>query len=116
LRELAPQATTIGFFLNPAYLGSASQLSDMQEAVRTLNLQVHILQASTDREIESASGAVAAQGIQALAVAGDRATGAHDSGRSVMANKDIIIGRVINITGMIGVLAGTVLFSLSRLY
>src|SRR5207247_11362271 len=34
-----------------------------------------------------------------------------DSGRSVMANKDIIIGRVINITGMLGVLAGTVLFT-----
>ena len=28
-----------------------------------------------------------------------------------MANKDIIIGRVINITGMVGVLAGTVLFT-----
>jgi hypothetical protein len=28
-----------------------------------------------------------------------------------MANKDIIIGRVINITGMIGVLAGIVLFT-----
>jgi ABC-type uncharacterized transport system substrate-binding protein len=70
LRELVPQATTIGVLLNPA-LGSASQLSDVQEAVRTLNLQVHILQASTDREIESAFEAVAAQGIQALAVAGD---------------------------------------------
>jgi hypothetical protein len=32
-------------------------------------------------------------------------------GGSVMANKDIIIGHVINITGMIGVLAGTVLFT-----
>src|SRR5215471_11656615 len=54
LRELVPQATTIGVLLNPAYLaylGSASQLSD---AVRPLNLQVHILRASTDREIESA--------------------------------------------------------------
>ena len=30
-----------------------------------------------------------------------------------MANKDINIGRVINITGMIGVLAGTVLFTLA---
>src|SRR5262249_31051426 len=66
-----PQATTIGVLLNPAYLGSASQLSDVQEAVRTLNLQVHILRASTDREIESAFEAVAAQGIQALAVAAD---------------------------------------------
>jgi putative ABC transport system substrate-binding protein len=71
LRELVPQATTIGVLLNPARLGSVSQLSDVQEAVRTLNLQVHILRASTDREIESAFEAVAAQGIQALAVAGD---------------------------------------------
>jgi hypothetical protein len=28
-----------------------------------------------------------------------------------MADKDIIIGRVINVTGMIGVSAGTVLFA-----
>ena len=28
-----------------------------------------------------------------------------------MANKNIIIGRVINVTGMIGVLAGIVLFT-----
>jgi hypothetical protein len=28
-----------------------------------------------------------------------------------MADKNIIIGRVINVTGMIGVLAGTVLFT-----
>jgi hypothetical protein len=28
-----------------------------------------------------------------------------------MAKKDIIIGRVINVTGMVGVLAGTVLFT-----
>jgi hypothetical protein len=33
-----------------------------------------------------------------------------DGRRSAMADKDIIIGRVINVTGMIGVLAGTVLF------
>jgi putative tryptophan/tyrosine transport system substrate-binding protein len=71
LRELVPQATTIGVLLNPAYSGSASQLSDVQEAARTLNLQVHILQASTDREIESAFEAVAARGIQALMVAAD---------------------------------------------
>jgi putative ABC transport system substrate-binding protein len=71
LHELVPQATTIGVLLNPAYSGSAGQLSDVQEVARTVNLQVHILRASTDREIKSAFEAVAAQGIQALAVAGD---------------------------------------------
>src|SRR5215470_9251286 len=71
LRELVPQATTIGVLLNPGRPGSASQLSDVQEAVRPLNLQVHILRASTDREIDSAFETIAPQGIQALAVAGD---------------------------------------------
>jgi putative ABC transport system substrate-binding protein len=63
LRELVPQATTIGFLLNPAYQSSASQLSAVQEAARALNLQVHILQASTDHEIEAAFETVAPQGI-----------------------------------------------------
>jgi hypothetical protein len=34
-----------------------------------------------------------------------------NGGGSVMADKDIIIGRVINVTGMIGVLAGIILFA-----
>src|SRR5262249_18639007 len=71
LRELVPQATTIGFLLTPGYPQSASQLSDVQEAARTLNLQIHILRAGTDRKIESAFETVAPQGIQALAVAAD---------------------------------------------
>ena len=71
LHELVPQATTIGFLLDPGYSQSASQLSDVREAARTLNLQVDILQASTDREIEAAFEKVAPQSIQALAVAAD---------------------------------------------
>src|SRR5258706_3656184 len=37
LRELVPQATTIGVLLNPARSGSASQLTEVQQAVRMLN-------------------------------------------------------------------------------
>jgi putative ABC transport system substrate-binding protein len=59
LRELVPQATTVGFLLNPSLPQSGSQISDVQEAARTLNLQVHILRAGTDREIESAFESVA---------------------------------------------------------
>jgi hypothetical protein len=32
-------------------------------------------------------------------------------GRSIMTDRDIIIGRLINVTGMIGVVAGLVLFT-----
>jgi hypothetical protein len=34
-----------------------------------------------------------------------------DVGRSAMADRDIIIGRIINVTGMIGVSAGIILFT-----
>jgi putative tryptophan/tyrosine transport system substrate-binding protein len=71
LHELVPQATTVGFLLNPTLPQSGSQISDVEEAARTLNLQVHILRASADREIESAFESVAPQNIQALAVAAD---------------------------------------------
>jgi putative ABC transport system substrate-binding protein len=71
LRELVPQATTMGFLLNPTLPQSGSQLSDIQEAARTLNLQIHVLRASTDHEIDSAFETVAPQRIQALAVAAD---------------------------------------------
>jgi putative tryptophan/tyrosine transport system substrate-binding protein len=43
----------------------------VQEAARTINLQVQVLRASTDREIDSAFETIAAQHIQALAVAAD---------------------------------------------
>jgi putative tryptophan/tyrosine transport system substrate-binding protein len=71
LRELVPQATTIGFLLNPDLPQAASSLNDVQEAARTINLQVQVLRASTDREIDSAFETIAAQHIQALAVAAD---------------------------------------------
>jgi putative ABC transport system substrate-binding protein len=66
-----PQATTIGFLLNPELPQAASSLNDVHEAARTIDLQVLALRASTDREIDSAFETIAAQHIQALAVAAD---------------------------------------------
>ena len=71
LRELVPQATTIGVLLNPNLPQSGSQLSDVQEAARTINLQIRVLRASTDREIELAFETIATQRIRALAVTAD---------------------------------------------
>jgi putative ABC transport system substrate-binding protein len=66
-----PTVKTIGFLLNPNLPQSGSQLSDVQEAARAINLQIHILRAGTDREIDSAFETVAQQRIPALAVAAD---------------------------------------------
>jgi hypothetical protein len=71
LNQLLPQVTTIGFLLNPKLPQAESQASDVQEAARALNLQVHILRASTDHEIDSTFETIALQRIQALAVGAD---------------------------------------------
>jgi putative ABC transport system substrate-binding protein len=71
LHDLVPQAATIGVLLNPASSTAANQLSDLQEAARTIGLQLHVLRASTDGEIDAAFESVAQNRIPALAMAGD---------------------------------------------
>jgi putative ABC transport system substrate-binding protein len=71
LRDLVPRAATIGFLMNPSFTHAESQLRDMQEAVRALALQIHVLRASTDSEIDSAFESIAQQRIPALAVGSD---------------------------------------------
>jgi putative ABC transport system substrate-binding protein len=69
LRELVPQAVTIGFLLNPNFPSAESQSKDVQEAARAIGLQIHVLRANTDREIEAAFEIIAQHRIAALAVA-----------------------------------------------
>jgi putative ABC transport system substrate-binding protein len=74
LRELVPQAYIFGVLLNPNNPPAAIQLRDLQEAARTLALQLHVSRASTDREIDAAFEAVAQPPTYrsaALAVADD---------------------------------------------
>jgi putative tryptophan/tyrosine transport system substrate-binding protein len=71
LRELVPQAATIGILLNPTWPLAVSQLRDMQEAAHSVGVQIHILRASSDREIDTAFESASQQRIAALVVAGD---------------------------------------------
>ncbi|MBR1142960.1 ABC transporter substrate-binding protein [Bradyrhizobium sp. AUGA SZCCT0431] len=71
LRELVPGAETIGVLLNPNYPQFESQLRDVQEAARAIDLQIHVLRASADREIDAAFETVAQRRIPALSVAAD---------------------------------------------
>jgi ABC-type uncharacterized transport system substrate-binding protein len=66
LRELAPEATIIGVLLNPNVEDFRFRLADVQEAARTIGLQIHVLRASTETEIDSAF--VALRGIRAGAL------------------------------------------------
>jgi putative tryptophan/tyrosine transport system substrate-binding protein len=55
LHEIVPKATIIALLVNPTNPPLAETLSrDAQAAARTLGLQIHVLQASTEREIDEA--------------------------------------------------------------
>ena len=54
LHSLVRAATTIAVLVNPANRSAEIQVRDMQAAARTLGLELHILQASTEREIDAA--------------------------------------------------------------
>jgi ABC-type uncharacterized transport system substrate-binding protein len=71
LRELVPQATTLGFLQNPDFPTAAVQLRNIQEATRTLGLELDILRAGTDREIDAAFQSVAQLRLSALLLAPD---------------------------------------------
>ena len=55
MHELVPTATTIAVLLNPSYPSAETELKDMQAAARTLGLQVPLLRASNEREIDEPS-------------------------------------------------------------
>jgi putative tryptophan/tyrosine transport system substrate-binding protein len=71
LHELVSQAATIGVLLNPNFPSFEGQLRDVQEAARAVAVQIHVLRASTDGEIEVAFETVAQERVAALAVAAD---------------------------------------------
>jgi putative tryptophan/tyrosine transport system substrate-binding protein len=72
LHELVSQAAAIGMIVNPADRGSAAkQTRDLQEAARTIGLPIHVLQASTDSEIDAAFESVAQGRIAALIIGVD---------------------------------------------
>jgi putative tryptophan/tyrosine transport system substrate-binding protein len=71
LHEIVPKAATLGFLVNPSYPGATSQLRDMKEAARTIGLQLDVLNADTDPEIDWAFEAIARNSLPALVVAVD---------------------------------------------
>jgi putative tryptophan/tyrosine transport system substrate-binding protein len=71
LHELVPRAATIGFLVNPNVPPAALQLADGQEAARTIGLDILVLRARTDGELDAVFQTIARERIAALAIAGD---------------------------------------------
>src|SRR5256886_8068202 len=68
LRELAPGITAIAVLTNPNFPGTERQLRDVEGAARVLGLQLLVLRASSEREIDAAFARIAQQGGTALLV------------------------------------------------
>ena len=71
LHEILPQAVILGVLLNPNFPPAQEQLDEVQEAARATGLQIHVLRASIDREIDAAFEAVARLRVAALSVTSD---------------------------------------------
>jgi putative ABC transport system substrate-binding protein len=68
LHELLPRAKVIASLLDPSYPASASQLKDLHDAAGALGLQVHVLHASNESELEQAFASFANLRPDALVV------------------------------------------------
>jgi putative tryptophan/tyrosine transport system substrate-binding protein len=71
LHEIVPQAAAIGVLLNPNDPNAEEQLRERRKVASVIGLQLHVLRASSDREIEAAFETIVQQRIAALDVAGD---------------------------------------------
>jgi len=71
LHELIPQATTIAVMADSKFPATAVEVHNVEQAARGLGLQVRVLRASTDDEIEAAFATIAREHILALALIGD---------------------------------------------
>jgi putative ABC transport system substrate-binding protein len=71
LHELVPAANPIGVLTNPNFAGVNTQLRDMEEAARSLGLELLVLKASTELEIDAAFSELAQRRIGALLIGSD---------------------------------------------
>jgi putative ABC transport system substrate-binding protein len=72
LHELVPKAIRVAMLLNPANGPLAeTTLRDVQEAARTIGIQIHVVNASTSREIDAVFAVLARERPDALFVAAD---------------------------------------------
>ena len=68
LRELLPQARAIAALVDPNAPDSATQLKNVQDAARTFDREIQIVQASTANQLDNGFATLASQRADALIV------------------------------------------------
>jgi putative tryptophan/tyrosine transport system substrate-binding protein len=72
ISEIVPNATVIAVLANPTNVGQVAGVAEVQESARVLGLQPHIVNASTERELDAAFAVVSQTGASALFVFTDQ--------------------------------------------
>jgi putative ABC transport system substrate-binding protein len=68
MRELLPSATAMAVLMNPGDAGGSVRAKELEAMSRALGLQLHVLQAGTDRDLETALAAAVQRRISALVI------------------------------------------------
>jgi putative ABC transport system substrate-binding protein len=71
LLGLVPTATSVGFLVNPRNPNAGEQLNDIKEAARTLGRQIRVVNASSERDLDTAFTTLVQLRADALLVAAD---------------------------------------------
>ena len=71
LHEAVPNATVLGLIVNPRNSNSAPDTREAQEAARQLSLELHVANAASVAEIDSAIASLMQRRAQALVIGGD---------------------------------------------
>jgi len=71
IREVAPVTSKIAVLMNPNFPGTERQLRDVEAAAGVLALQLTVLRAGSEREIDTAFTTITQQGASALLVGAD---------------------------------------------
>jgi putative ABC transport system substrate-binding protein len=87
LRELVPNATSIGMLVNPNYPTSEVQVNDAQEASRTLGLLIHIVTASAERDFDASFATMVQVQVGAVVIGNDPFFTAHRDQLVVLAER-----------------------------
>ena len=77
LHELIPTAAVVAALVNPTSPTAGSQLRDLQPAARVLGLQLHVLNASTERDFATVFATLLQLRAGGLVVASDTFFGTH---------------------------------------
>jgi putative ABC transport system substrate-binding protein len=71
MHELVPSSATIAYLTNPANPGTRIEVESVQEAAKTLSINVKVLNATNEQELDKAFADLSARHIGAVIVAGE---------------------------------------------